>query len=92
MLTVLFTLFSATEEVNEMLSSSVGYREIKAMGWLSEQIHLGGESTRMDWKPVFMALTEKDMLLYEAAPWSKEDWSAPYLSHPLLATRLVCVL
>lgn len=78
---------SATEEVNEMLSSSVGYREIKTMGWLSEQVHLGGDSSRMDWKPVFMALTEKDMLLYEAAPWSKEDWSAPYLSHPLLATR-----
>ena len=82
------TLFlPATEEVNEMLSSSVGYREIKTMGWLSEQVHLGGES--MDWKPVFTALTEKDMLLYEAAPWSKEDWSAPFLSHPLLATRSV---
>ncbi|XP_020894357.1 beta-1-syntrophin [Exaiptasia diaphana] len=82
-------LAPATEEVNEMLSSSVGYREIKTMGWLSEQVHLGGDSSRMDWKPVFMALTEKDMLLYESAPWSKEDWSAPYLSHPLLATRLV---
>ncbi|XP_032238788.1 beta-1-syntrophin [Nematostella vectensis] len=79
----------ATEEVNEMLSSSSGYREIRTMGWLSEQVHLGGDSSCMDWKPVFMALTEKDMLLYEAAPWSKEDWSAPYLSHPLLATRLV---
>ena len=86
----LFT--AAVEEVNNMLSSTAGYREVKTLGWLSEQVHLGGDSTRVDWKPVFVALTEKDMLLYEAAPWSQEDWSAPYMSHPLLSTRFVKLL
>lgn len=79
----------AIEEVNDMLSSNAGYREVRAMGWLSEQVHLGGDSSHTEWKPVFVALTEKDMLLYMAAPWSREDWSAPVMSHPLLATRLV---
>ena len=72
-----------------MLSSNAGYREVQAMGWLSEQVHLGGDSSHTEWKPVFVALTEKDMLLYVAAPWSREDWSAPVMSHPLLATRWV---
>lgn len=72
-----------------MLSSNAGYREVRAMGWLSEQVHLGGDSSHTEWKPVFVALTEKDMLLYMAAPWSREDWSAPVMSHPLLATRRV---
>lgn len=77
----------AIEEVNDMLSSNAGYREVRAMGWLSEQVHLGGDSSHTEWKPVFVALTEKDMLLYVAAPWSRDDWSAPVMSHPLLATR-----
>ena len=72
-----------------MLSSNAGYREVRAMGWLSEQVHLGGDSSHTEWKPVFVALTEKDMLLYVAAPWSRDDWSAPVMSHPLLATRWV---
>lgn len=84
----LFPCFSlAIEEVNDMLSSNAGYREVRAMGWLSEQVHLGGDSSHTEWKPVFVALTEKDMLLYVAAPWSRDDWSAPVMSHPLLATR-----
>ena len=72
-----------------MLSNSAGYREVHNMGWLSEQVHLGGDPSRTDWKPVFMALTDKDMLLYEAVPFSREDWSNPFMSHPLLATRWI---
>ena len=79
--------FTAIEEVNDMLSSNSGYGEVQAMGWLSEQVHLGGDSSHTEWKPVFIALTEKDMLLYVAAPWSRDDWSSPVMSHPLLATR-----
>lgn len=86
-ITLLLFLLLAIEEVNDMLSSDSGYREVQAMGWLSEQVHLGGDSSHTDWKPVFLALTEKDMLLYVAAPWSRDDWSAPVTSHPLLATR-----
>ena len=89
LLSSLFVVFVAIEEVNDMLSSNAGYREVRAMGWLSEQVHLGGDSSHTEWKPVFVALTEKDMLLYVAAPWSRDDWSAPVMSHPLLATRWV---
>uniref|UniRef100_A0A667XUI0 Beta-2-syntrophin n=1 Tax=Myripristis murdjan TaxID=586833 RepID=A0A667XUI0_9TELE len=51
--------------------------------------HINVRSTESQWKPVVMALTEKDILLFESVPWSREAWSMPLLTHPLLATRLV---
>lgn len=45
------------------------------------------EQGSLTWKPVFIALTDKDVLLYDTAPWSKEEWATPFQSHPLLATR-----
>ena len=79
------------DEANEVLSSSPGNREIRTMGWLSEQVQMP-DVRRLEWKPVFAALTDKDILLYDTVPWSCEDWASPYISHPLLATRLVTVL
>eukprot|EP00794_Sanderia_malayensis_P018995 gene18995-20906_t len=78
----------ATDEANEILSTSPGNREIRTMGWLSEQVQMP-DVRRLDWKPVFAALTDKDILLYDMVPLSCDDWAAPYISHPLLATRLV---
>lgn len=57
------------------------------MGWLSEQVYVGGDSPKPEWKPVFLALTDKDMLLYDAVAFTLEDWASPFMSHPLLATR-----
>ncbi|KAL5020971.1 hypothetical protein ScPMuIL_000126 [Solemya velum] len=74
-------------EANQMLSSAPNQREIRHIGWLSEQ--LLNEQGNPTWKPVLMALTDKDMLLYDTAPWTKEEWATPFQSHPLLATRLV---
>ena len=56
------------------------------MGWLSEHVQMP-DSSRLEWKPVFAALTDKDILLYDITPLSCEDWASPYISHPLLATR-----
>ncbi|KAK0042923.1 beta-1-syntrophin [Biomphalaria pfeifferi] len=77
----------AIEDANEMLRTAPNQHEIRHMGWLSEQ--LTGEQGTTIWKPVFMALTDKDILLYDTAPFSKEEWATPFQSHPLLATRLV---
>ncbi|KAK6477215.1 beta-2-syntrophin-like [Huso huso] len=76
-------------ELNSMLGSSntSSNREVRHVGWLAEQIKLDGG--RHQYKPVVMALTEKDILLYDSMPWTREAWASPNLSHPLLATRLV---
>ncbi|CAH8590878.1 unnamed protein product [Schistosoma turkestanicum] len=43
------------------------------------------------WKPVFAALSDRDLLLYDTAPTSKEEWANPVQAHPLIATRVVAV-
>nr|XP_039252251.1 beta-1-syntrophin-like [Styela clava] len=61
-------------------------KQIRFMGWLSEQICT---DTQTMYKPVFVAVTDKEILIYDFVPWTSEDWSIPFLSLPLLATRLV---
>ncbi|XP_069701290.1 beta-1-syntrophin isoform X2 [Periplaneta americana] len=41
------------------------------------------------WQSVFAAVTERELRLYESAPWSPEAWGAPVETCPLLSTRLV---
>jgi len=41
----------------------------------------------MSWKPTFVAITDKDFLLYDAAPTCKDEWALPVHSHSILATR-----
>ena len=81
-----FSKQTARDEVNAILADRPGNREVHVMGWLAEQVQMP-ESNRLEWKPVFAALTDKDILLYDITPLSCEDWAAPYISHPLLATR-----
>lgn len=51
----------------------------------SPQVQL--EGGRQQYRPMVMALTEKDILLFESVPWNRESWSMPLFTHPLLATR-----
>ncbi|TRY85910.1 hypothetical protein DNTS_020916 [Danionella cerebrum] len=44
---------------------------------------------RQQYRRLIMALTEKDLLLFQSVPWTFEGWKSPVLAHPLLATRLV---
>uniref|UniRef100_A0A669CDN0 Beta-2-syntrophin n=1 Tax=Oreochromis niloticus TaxID=8128 RepID=A0A669CDN0_ORENI len=74
--------------INAYLGASTSastHPHLKHIGWLAEQL----EGGRQQYRPVVMALTEKDILLFESVPWSRESWSMPVLTHPLLATRLV---
>lgn len=41
------------------------------------------------WQSVFVAVTDKELRLYESAPWSTEAWRSPAECYPLIATRLV---
>lgn len=67
--------------------SASSHPHLKHIGWLAEQVQL--EGGRHQFRPIVMALTEKDILLFESVPWTREGWSVPLLTHPLLATRLV---
>uniref|UniRef100_A0A673HZ84 Beta-2-syntrophin-like n=1 Tax=Sinocyclocheilus rhinocerous TaxID=307959 RepID=A0A673HZ84_9TELE len=68
------------DHINSFLSnpSANTHCTLKHIGWLAEQN-----------RRVLMALTEKDLLLFQSVPWTHESWTSPLLTHPLLATRLV---
>ncbi|KAM6946234.1 LOW QUALITY PROTEIN: beta-2-syntrophin [Aplochiton taeniatus] len=68
-------------------ASAASHPHLKHISWLAEQVQL--EDGRHQFRPIVMALTEKDILLFDSVPWSREAWSQPILTHPLLATRLV---
>lgn len=72
--------------INSFLSSQNTHCSLKHIGWMAEQLDDGG---RHQYRRVVMALTEKDILLFQSMPWTYENWTAPFLTHPLLATRLV---
>ncbi|XP_057257937.1 beta-2-syntrophin [Pezoporus wallicus] len=77
-------------ELNAMLGTGgavAGGREVKHIAWLAEQARLDGG--RQQWRPVLMAVTEKDLLLYDGMPWTRDAWASPCHSYPLVATRLV---
>lgn len=40
------------------------------------------------YQPVFVSITDRDIRIYESAPWSAEAWSRPMETCPLIATRL----
>ncbi|XP_078410914.1 alpha-1-syntrophin [Cetorhinus maximus] len=61
----------------------VGSKEVKHVGWLTEQVSSDVE------KPVLAILTEKDLLLYSGLPQTRESLNSPSSRHPLIATRLV---
>ncbi|KAL8195135.1 UNVERIFIED_CONTAM: Beta-2-syntrophin [Gekko kuhli] len=77
-------------ELNAMLATSNtpgSGREVKHVAWLAEQARLDGG--RQLWRPALVAVTEKDLLLYDCMPWTRDAWAAPCHSYPLLSTRLV---
>ncbi|KAL0963377.1 hypothetical protein UPYG_G00305580 [Umbra pygmaea] len=74
-------------EVKEQTARTgiAGSREVRHLGWLAEKT----ENEKLQWKPVLVVVTEKDLLLYDSLPRMKESWHSPAHTYPLLATRLV---
>lgn len=53
----------------------------------NEPSFLMSESLCENWQPIFVALTDRDLLLYDTAPWSIDGWTKPSARIPLLMTR-----
>nr|XP_048676097.1 alpha-1-syntrophin [Caretta caretta] len=73
------------EELRALLAAAgvAGSKEIKHVGWLTEQ--LPGDGT----KNILTILTEKDLLFYSSLPQTRDALNKPAHSYPLIATRLV---
>uniref|UniRef100_T1J2B7 PH domain-containing protein n=1 Tax=Strigamia maritima TaxID=126957 RepID=T1J2B7_STRMM len=77
----------AIAQANQLLAELLDSNGIKHMAWMAQKVT--GEKSGLQWKPVFGVVTEKDFLLYDAVPWTKDSWASPSLSYPLITTRLV---
>ncbi|XP_015910895.1 beta-1-syntrophin [Parasteatoda tepidariorum] len=77
----------AVVEAGHLLKDVLERAELRHMGWLSEKIH--DDTGVVQWRPVFLAITDRDLLLYDLVPWTKEAWAVPVNSIPLVHTRLV---
>ncbi|XP_051545415.1 beta-2-syntrophin-like isoform X2 [Myxocyprinus asiaticus] len=73
--------------INTYLNNTNTHCTLKHIGWLAEQLELDGQ--RHQYRRIVMALTEKDILLFQSVPWTYKSWTAPLLTHPILDTRLV---
>ncbi|XP_068632482.1 beta-1-syntrophin [Battus philenor] len=71
--------------------------DVRYAGWLARRppqdlMGASGGSDSSDdldgWVPTFVAITDRELRLYEAAPWSAEAWCAPTENFNLAATRL----
>uniref|UniRef100_A0A8C3KH44 Syntrophin alpha 1 n=2 Tax=Calidris pygmaea TaxID=425635 RepID=A0A8C3KH44_9CHAR len=73
------------EELRAQLAGAgaVAGRDIKHVGWLTEQLPSAGT------RNLLAVLTEKELLLYGSLPQSREAMGKPTHSYPLIATRLV---
>ncbi|XP_023234914.1 beta-1-syntrophin-like [Centruroides sculpturatus] len=77
----------AVVEASNLLIDVLDNAELKHMGWLAEKANDEGGSVQ--WRPVFVAITDRDLLFYDLVPWTKEAWAVPVHSFPLVQTRLV---
>ncbi|XP_047508813.1 beta-1-syntrophin isoform X2 [Pieris napi] len=70
--------------------------DVRYAGWLArrppQDIGASAGSDESDeaegWQPTFVAITDRELRLYEAAPWSAEAWCAASECFGLAATRL----
>ncbi|XP_019395352.1 PREDICTED: alpha-1-syntrophin [Crocodylus porosus] len=73
------------EELRALLAGAgvAGSKEIKHVGWLTEQLPSSGT------KNILAILTEKDLLFYCSLPQHRDTLNKPMHNYPLIATRLV---
>lgn len=73
---------NALAEANMNLAPVLNSSTIKYMGWLSEK----NESS---YCPVFLCLTNKELLFFDKVPYTVSGWSHPFSRYPLEHCRLV---
>ncbi|XP_071973479.1 beta-2-syntrophin [Engystomops pustulosus] len=61
--------------------------DLRYLGWVSEQI--SQDDGRALWHATLAVVSQKDFLLFEAMPRTREEWAHPKHKLPLISTRLV---
>jgi hypothetical protein len=83
-------LLEILPEIEEHFYGSRNATEVKALGWLTEQLNTE-ESMNKSWKPVFLVLTDAEICFLCCAPVSRQTCREPDIIYPILSTRYFLV-
>ncbi|XP_063801988.1 beta-2-syntrophin [Pseudophryne corroboree] len=61
--------------------------DLRHLGWVAEQVPQ--DDGRSTWNPTLAVVSQRDFLLFESMPRTREEWAHPKLMLPLVSTRLV---
>ena len=73
-------------EIAEQFYASRHGSEIKALGWLAEQVS-GEDSPIKSWRPVFLVVTDTELCFLSSTPVSRQACREVETSYPILCTR-----
>jgi len=81
-------LLEILPEIEEHFYSARNANEVKALGWLTEQVN-NDETTgaTKTWKPVFLVLTDAEICFLCCAPVSRQTCREPDIVYSILSTR-----
>lgn len=77
-------LLEILPEIEEHFCVARNATEVKALGWLTEQVN---NEEPKSWKPVFLVLTDAEICFLCCAPVSKQTCREPDIVYPILSTR-----
>lgn len=82
-------LLEILPEIEEHFYGSRNANEVKALGWLTEQLNNEESNaiTNKSWKPVFLVLTDAEICFLCCAPVSRQTCREPDLVYSILSTR-----
>lgn len=82
-------LLEILPEIEEHFYGSRNANEVKALGWLTEQVNSeeSNSITTKSWKPVFLVLTDAEICFLCCAPVSRQTCREPDIVYSILSTR-----
>jgi hypothetical protein len=80
-------LLEILPEIEEHFYGARNANEVKALGWLTEQVNNDETSMNKSWKPVFLVLTDAEICFLCCAPVSRQTCREPDIVYSILSTR-----
>ncbi|CAF3962661.1 unnamed protein product [Adineta steineri] len=82
-------LLEILPEIEERFYAERDNNEVKALGWLAEQVHYDDLTTIKSWRPVFLVLTDSEICFLSHSPVSRQASRESNITYPILSSRLI---
>jgi hypothetical protein len=80
-------LLEILPEIEEYFYVARNTNEVKALGWLAEQVNHHEMTGVKSWRPIFLVLTDSEICFLSYAPVSKQTCREPDIVYPILTSR-----